>query len=268
MIANIQNPYRFVSGGVCLDADATAFVAAAGITDNTEKEAICTLVTSLKSDSLWARMDAIYPFVGGTASAHKFNLINPLDTDGAYRLTFNGTITHSSTGALPNGANGYADTHFSPTSLDKDDNHLSYFSNTASTLAAVDFGLYDTDGGNYYDYISHLFVATRVYMAMTTDAPRFVTSTQTEGFLICSRESSTISKATENGVVILNLNSISSKVYAGSKNLFLFARNSIGTASNFTDRECQFASVGGGMTAAEAVTFNTIVHDFQTNLGR
>ena len=92
------------------DPDAQAFINAAGITGTTQQSAINTLVVSLKANNIWTKFDAIYPMVGGTATTHKFNLKNPADTNAAYRLSFVGGWTHSSTGALPNGTNAYADT--------------------------------------------------------------------------------------------------------------------------------------------------------------
>ena len=59
-------------------------------------------------------MKAIYPFVGGSAASHKFNLKDPRDLDAAFRLAFNGGWTHASTGAKPNGSNGWANTYFNP----------------------------------------------------------------------------------------------------------------------------------------------------------
>lgn len=44
------------------------------------------------------------------SSQFKFNLVNPVDSDAAFRLVFNGGWTHSSLGATPNGTNGFADT--------------------------------------------------------------------------------------------------------------------------------------------------------------
>ncbi len=61
----------FVAGGG--DADAQAFIDAAGITDATQQSAIRTLVGDLKTYSIWSKMKAIYPFCGGTASSHKWN---------------------------------------------------------------------------------------------------------------------------------------------------------------------------------------------------
>jgi hypothetical protein len=66
-----------------VDADATAFIAAAGITNLTQAAAISTLVDDLKTYGLWTKMKALYPFVGGSAASHKFNLKDPRDLDAA-----------------------------------------------------------------------------------------------------------------------------------------------------------------------------------------
>jgi hypothetical protein len=93
------------------DPDAQAFITAAGITNPTQQSAINTLVVGLKTDGIWTKMMAIYPFVGGTATSHKYNLKDPRDLDVAYRLTFGGGWDHSSNGIGGNGTNTYADTY-------------------------------------------------------------------------------------------------------------------------------------------------------------
>jgi hypothetical protein len=89
------------------DADAQAFITAAGITDTTQQNAINTLVVGLKTDGLWTSMQAIYPFVGGTATTHKWNLRNTATN----QLTFFGGFTHDSNGVMGNGTNSYATTN-------------------------------------------------------------------------------------------------------------------------------------------------------------
>jgi hypothetical protein len=96
-----------------LDASATAFINASGLTDVTQKSAVNTLVKDLKRFGLWSKIKAFYPFVGGFATSHKFNLVDPRDTNDAYRLTFAGGWTHSSSGVKCNGSNTSADTFLS-----------------------------------------------------------------------------------------------------------------------------------------------------------
>lgn len=101
--------------GTLADSDASAFLTAAGITDNTQKTAINDFVAALKNASIWSKMLAIYPFVGGSAAAHKFNLKDPQDTNGAYRLAFGSGVTHSSAGMACDGtASASANTNFQP----------------------------------------------------------------------------------------------------------------------------------------------------------
>jgi hypothetical protein len=92
------------------DYDALLFLSAASISNSTQRLAINYLTFSLKLNGLWDKLNAIYPFVGGTATTHKFNLKNPLDTNAAFRLSFVGGWTHSASGVLPNGTNAYANT--------------------------------------------------------------------------------------------------------------------------------------------------------------
>jgi len=122
-------------GGPSNDADAQAFIDAAAITDVTQQSAINTLVLDLKNYGIWTKMKAVYPFVGGTATTHKWNLKDPRDLNAAFRLVFSGGWTHSSTGALPNGTNAYADTFLNEnTILTLNNEHLSYYSRTNNTI--------------------------------------------------------------------------------------------------------------------------------------
>jgi hypothetical protein len=91
----------------------SAVVAAGGTgITSTVSAATITMFNSIWSNGLNTNMLAMYPFIGGTAGSHKFNGMNPLDTNGAYRLTFAGGWTHSANGALPNGTNAYANTFY------------------------------------------------------------------------------------------------------------------------------------------------------------
>jgi len=107
--------------GPTYDPDAQLFFnaeAAAGVTlTTTEKDAVNQWVVDSKAANIWTKFKAIYPMVGGTATSHKFNLKNPLDTNAAFRLAFNGGWTHSSNGALPNGTNAYASTFLIPNTV-------------------------------------------------------------------------------------------------------------------------------------------------------
>lgn len=87
-----------------IDVDVQAFLDATGISDSAITTALETFVTTLKTESLWSKMVAIYPFVTDKTSSvdiqaqFKYNLKDPQDTDAAYRLITFGSVTYSPEG--------------------------------------------------------------------------------------------------------------------------------------------------------------------------
>ena len=253
----------FVAGGGN-DADAQAFIDAAAITDVTQKLAINNLVTDLKGYGIWTKMKAIYPFVGGTATTHKWNLKDPRDLDAAFRLVFTGGSTHSSTGWLPNGTNGYADTFYTPsTSGQLNSAHLSYYSRstTGATLALIGC---NNGGAPIYRNVLGI-TATGVALNTTTTTSSYAPASSA-GFHMVKRETSTEIKLVYNGVAA----SAVSMATDGRPNVAMVigARRSGASITNFSALQCAFASIGDGLTDTEAANFYTAVQAYQTTLSR
>jgi hypothetical protein len=258
------------SGASAIDSDAQAFITAAAITDSTQQSAINSLVTDLKGYNIWTKMKALYPFVGGSASSHKWNLKDPRDLDAAYRLFFSGGWTHSSTGALPNSSNTYADTKLIPNSvLTLNSTHLSFYSRTNSAIDGADFGASLTnpcmnmftkwsDGTAYHDHYSS--GGDRLSFSMA--------GISTSAFFTSTRTSTTALKVYRNGnqigVTTVNQNVIS----LPTSNIWISAHNSNGSYSRPSNREVAFASIGDGLNDTEAANLYTAVQLYQTTLSR
>jgi hypothetical protein len=295
--SNINSYYSIYS---TLDTDAQAFVTAAGITDATQVSAVNTLVTSLKSANIWTKMKALYPFVGGTATSHKFNLKDPRDLDAAFRLQFNGGWTHTSTGATPNGTTGYANTYLNPYVVFGNNqntlpagsthqlNHMSkyirnniitskyryegVFSNSGTLLCDMTIGwdtFYGPNGGATINGWAH-------------GQPRsFVTlGNRTDGFFVVNRDGYASLKSFRNNTLI-STNTTDIRAYNDvglQSNLnpnqvfFIGARNDAYDynihPNNYHDYETAFQSIGWSLTDAETTALNTAVQAFQTSLGR
>ena len=253
------------------DTDAQAFITAAAITDTTQQTAINTLVEGLKTDGLWSKMKAVYPFVGGTASSHKYNLVNPVDSDAAFRLVFNGGWTHSAQGALPNGTNGYADTKLVPSSvLTQDSTHLSFYSrsNILNTpqfeigsftiptgLGSSSFGISYAPNGHFRNRVS-----------TSTPSTGFI-PTDARGLFVSNRTTSTQQKAYQNGVLketaSVNSNGLSTLQIAIAAN-----RTSSSSVSEYSSKQTAFTSIGDGLTDTDAANLYNRVQAFQTALNR
>lgn len=255
-----------------IDPNAQAFILAARITNMMQKSAINNLVKSLKSAGIWSKCNAIYPFVGGNERSHSFNLINTAQ----YQLTFFGGWTHASTGATPNGTNGYADTFIVPnTVMGANSAHLSYYSRTNSAVnLEIAMGvLNSTTGAAGLNLVIrrsggdlNSFRATEA-----AGATGLVNSTSTDarGLTSGSITASNSRKLYKNGT-LLNTNSSTITWGRSSDKLYLGAglATDTGLAAFFTNKECAFASIGSGLTDAEAATLYTIVQTYQTLLNR
>jgi hypothetical protein len=258
----LVNPYQF--GFTCPDADAIAFLTAAGITDPTISSAICTLVITMKADGTWAKMNAIYPMVGGTASTHKFNLKNPADTNAAFRLNFVGGWTHSSGGALPNGTNAYADSFLNAnTTLNINSSHISYYSRTNIAESRYDMG-------GAVDPTAYIVIASRqgtnTFRSMVfTGTVSDVANTDSRGWFCSNRPSGTVLNAFKNLTKTHNL--IQVPISKPNKTIYIGALN-FTTPTLFSRKECAFATIGSGLTDGEATALYNSVQTMQTTLSR
>ena len=258
-VLNIVSSYKSASG-ITYDTDAQAFFTAAGITDVGQKNAVNDLVLSLKADSLWTKMVALYPFVGGSASSHAVNLKSP----GTYDLTFYGGWTHSSTGATPNGTTGYADTGLVP--------------NSVLTFSSVHFSKYnrnDDVSGNKID--GALSDSSTRFFQMNYSAGNGVigdissiasyTPTNTKRLFVVSRTASNLVDVYRDGSnVATNTTTISN---LAGENIYIGARNSgSGIIQFYNAYEAAFSSIGSGLSSTDAANFNTHITTYQTALSR
>jgi hypothetical protein len=250
--------------------ETNTFIFNAGITGTTQQNAIVNLVNNLTSAGLLSKMKAIYPMVGGTANSHKFNLVNPVDNDSAFRLVFNGGWTHSSTGAQPNGSTGYADTKLIPsTSLTLNSTHLSYYSRTNAS-GGYDIGVWALTSQAQYLNLSlrngDKFYSLINYPQTTVNNPT-ITNTNSQGFYIGSRTTSTLVSGFKNNTKVISdtnspQNVIGHRIFIGATN-----NRDLG-AHSFSTKECAFASIGDGLTDLESNLFYQIVERYQYELGR
>jgi hypothetical protein len=248
-----------ISGAPTTDADAQAFITAAAITDPTQQAAINTLVVDTKNYGIWTKIKALYPFVGGTSSTHKFNLKDPRDLDAAFRLVFNGGWTHSSTGALPNGTNAFADSFVNVgTHLALNSTHVSVYSRTNVDVLSPSIG--NTAGGVPDEVSMWLRFGNTSYLRVNNTTASTTANTDSRGLFIGNRNSSTQINLSIRGTQTTFSNTSNSTSTTSIK--------LSGLSSFFDTKQLAFASIGDGLTAQNMTDLTTAVNAFQTTLGR
>lgn len=248
---------------------AERFLVAAAITDNVISNAINYLVGELLKNNLWNKCYAVYPIVGGTASTHKFNLINPQDTDAAYRLNFVGGITHSSNGIQGDGTTGYANTFFNPTSAGVSINNFGFGVNSRTNQARTetDMGARDAsltgvsqmlirDGSNISQHqINNNNAGTRTQSGITTSLGNFGQN----------RLNSTQIRITRNGTTTVFTQASGSLT---NRNFALMALLTNATYGVFSSKQYTFFRIHQGLSDADEILFQNIITNYNTLLGR
>ncbi len=250
-------------------SEAAMFINAAGLTDAAQCNAINYLVGELLKNNLWSKSYAVYPIIGGTASTHKLNLIDPQDTDAAFRLHFVGTVTHSSNGIQSNGIDGYADTHFNPATVGVGLNNFGMGCNSRTELQAtvVDMGGRQSIGVGATQILVRYSPNTYQFRVNNNNVGTLTSTgaTTSIGNFGMNRLNSTQVRFTRNGATSVFTQASGTLT---NRNIYLMALNSAGTAQNFSTRQYTFFRIHQGLTDAEEATFQTIITNYNTLLGR
>jgi hypothetical protein len=237
--------------------------------------ATITMFQSIWSNGLNTNMLAMYPFIGGTAASHKFNGMNPVDTDGAYRLTFAGGWTHSASGATPNGTNGVAETYVNPsvTSFTLSGGSMGVYCGTNGPSGAVMGGIGDSGGGSgdgwvLYPGLNNPGLQEACFF-WKSDAGAFNGSTMADtlGLMSISRTGTTNVNMYRRGTLL------ASPAFASNSltnfTLALGARNTKnGTPLEYSTYRQQFTYIHRGLTPSQMTTLDSIIQTYQTSLGR
>jgi hypothetical protein len=238
----------------------TAWIAATGETDLTILGALNTLETDLTTYGLTAKMKALYPMVGGTAGKHSYNFMNTA----AHQITWSGGLTHSSTGVLPNGVNGLGDSNYilatSVSTLTPQNNHISFYSRTDNSSG---YDIYGAAATNQLGIIAKYTPNGKAYYIVDGTYSPNVANANGNGFYLGAANSSSTTKLFRNGSSIVTGSTAQTSFGGSTGNIKLFTGD-----GTYGSKECAFASVGTGLSDAEAANLYTAVQTFQTTLSR
>ena len=257
------------------DSATQAYLTTTGL-DASYAPVLNDLVVGLKTKGLWTKMQAIYPFVGGTAALHKWNLKDPRDTDDAYRLTFYDIASSSHSGSLgyrPNGAGdvyagGHADTHLLPSTMISDINstHLAFYS-----LAEVppgdrcEMGNYNWAGAGARFHIIACYNGNAFYYGQCENGASYCAVPSSTGLFVATRIAASDQAAYRNGVKVSTSDQSPPSSGLPTGTIWI---GGIDSYRGYSDLPCGFASIGSGLTTQDNADLYDLVQAFQTALGR
>ena len=250
------------------EANLAAWLATIGKTYAEVKDAVCTMITSMKADGVYNKggSDAFYIPIGNTSTQRKYNFINPLDTDAAFRLSFNGGITFTNFAIKGNAINGWTDTFWIPNSnassgsiafgIDSEDDIVTgsnqlhgVFQNTGLKFMQLNLGA--TTG--------HNFIADGAANVISFTGTR-------KGLFFSRRDSSTFNQSYREAT---SLGSDSSSPYTPNTiSFYLNARNRDGLTDLYSLYGVRMAILSGGVwSETDYLNFRTHYNTFKTTMG-
>ena len=245
-----------------------SFLSASSISDATIRGALNTMDIGLISNSLDTKMKALYPFVGGTASTHKWNFMDARDLDAAFRIAFFGGMTHNSNGITGNGTNAYALTYLNAnTQLTNSNLHASAYSRTANTTTAfsaeITPNLPTYNSTNWLTFRTNNKTSGNAYFSAGNDNVAATVSNTLSGYFIGSETASNARTLYRNGSSIATNTTNDTNALPNGNLSILGNATSAWSANNLA-----FVTIGNGLSASDVTALNSIVASFQTTLGR
>ena len=256
------------ASAVAHDADADAFLAAAGITDPDQILAVRELVRSLKTTgtpSFWDREEVIYPMVGGTSQSCRVNLKNP----GTYDLieTVGSEPTYSDRGIEGNGVNSFLDTGYVPPVAMQDSIRTFMYLDQDATVDTTEYYGFSQNGPLRFLLARHLNPSTINYGVndnVMTATP--LAAPLLGGF--CHQRKISTHKEAARGTNPLTSAAVPSTGSSTGASLYLLARNA-GVPLFSSDARLSAWSLGQPfVNDTEWQQYLAIWQTFQTALGR
>jgi len=233
------------------------FISRAGITDQTQIDAVQALYDSAVANGWWDKCDLIYPFVGGNAQAHAQNL-----KSSNFTITWFGAVTHDANGITGDGATGYGDTGYIPSSSGQvtlNSVHLSRFRRSIGND-----GSYNCGG---IDATSSLFISKSVTTFITGAANSPFTNQRNTSAL-------TLSAIVRNDAVDQHFfNDIDTSAAIASTgiptvSIQILCLNNAGVPSLFTTANLSSVTLGTGISFIEFTAMKADWVAFNTAIGR
>lgn len=239
-----------------LDANVAAVYAATGITDATQKAYVEYIIRKAKENSWWNLGHAWYGFVGGSSGSHAVNWKNP----GTFNLTYGGGITHSPTGMVGDGVNGFADTGINANTLSLNSSSLVFYSRTNVAEAKLDLGTPTSANGimMWIRWTDNIF-----YGRVNTTGDATAPMADARGLTIMTRTAVNDTRVLKNGAQIGTTSTLASTSLRNEVIRFFHRATGV-----YSTKECAFGGIAAGISPAIGALMYTDIQAGQTILSR
>jgi hypothetical protein len=249
-----------------LPAEARRALRAMGHTWDVDARIIGSLIRGLQDAGTWDKYRAVYPFYPGRAASnnnHRWNLKDPQDTNGAFRITWSGTVSHTANG-VSSATGGYGNTNLTPSTAG-----MSASSATLAVYTTPDPGSNTVAMGAITGSIEWAVAAenTSFFPAIVSDGAYPFVAVGAGGYYVATRTDATTIRGYQNGSETVN--SAQGSTGVPTSPLFILGQSDGGAPrANGITVPVRYGAIASGLTAAEVAADEAVVRAYQESLGR
>lgn len=227
---------------------------------------INNLISVLKADGVWFKLDALWVPAAETSQAASLNWIST-----SYTLTpINSPAFTADRGYLPDGATSYLDTGFissAASDMTLNNAHVGIYLNTSggASAARVDIGAQDATALTVlkaFDSANTISFRLNSSLGGSSNSAAFVDA---RGHTVLSRTASNLTSPYRNATATPTSSVVS--VALPTTAMFLGANNGSGTPNQFSNRRIAAAHVGASLTAADVADVYNALNSYLSAIG-
>lgn len=255
---------NYASGGYIYQAETVTLLRAlTGTYSTARKIQIDKLIKSLKTAGIWSKLDVLQMYAAPTAADAVVNWKSP--------GTFNATLVNSPTleadrGITGDGASSYVNSGFNPTTaagnyaqnsagvhiaVKTDIGDNSYVAGVTDTVSIIQLRIRTAANGS----VSYINDTTGVSLANTSSLGLFSLVRTAANAVYWRRNKISLGTASTNSTAI------------PTKNIYVGAYNSNGTAASHTTRQIALFAISAGLSTGEADSFADAVETYLDYIG-
>jgi hypothetical protein len=262
------------ASGSCSDTDSTnwvnAVVGAGGTVSGARQTLVCQLISGLKTDGVWAKLDRLWIYAAENATSAKYDMV--ADVAHTLRSTPTFAVDRGYTGVDQSTTIGI-DTNYNPGT-----NAINYTQNSAHVSAwLVNYNtpsnnamLFGTDNFGFSFAVFLFFnVSDQIitYMNDVTGSAGAVPTTKT-GHWLSNRTGASASQLYQNGANFSSPNTVSVPIANNHSMLSLAGwEGGSGTQVNGLGNQLAMLSIGGGLSSTDASNLYNRLRTYMTAVG-
>jgi hypothetical protein len=227
-----------------------------GTVSTTQKGYVDTLITGLKSDGVWTKLDRLWLFAAENVQQALTDIVADVSATNVNSATF--TANRGYTG---NGSNMYINSNFNPTTATSP----KYVQNSAcmfgwsNTSGTESHAFYGDDG---FDFVNSLGITgANLSWQINSAYTRQSTALGATGLYLMNRTGSLVSVVDVNGTQYDTQTTVSSAAVSNSHLTILRA------GGDYSTKQASCLGFGGGLTTGDRTNVNSRLRTYMTSVG-